>query len=113
MKYSDSDSDSVNDSINNPSALKKEMAELYPTKEGFKVRLADSAKTPSSALKWKISLLSGIIFLIVSAPLMYRLLDSLGRKVNIPICDEHGCPTPVGMAVTAVIFVLITRILMK
>jgi hypothetical protein len=106
MKYIDSSTDSTD-------TLKKEMAGLYPTKEGFKVRLADSAKTPSSALKWKISLLSGLIFLIVSAPLMYKLLDSVGRKMNVVICDEHGCPTPVGMAVTAVIFVLITRILMK
>jgi hypothetical protein len=100
----------------------KEMANLYPStsdKEGFKVRLSDSSGGSSckvsNSKKWKISLLAGILFLIISAPLLYKLVDGLLKKIRpeLSVCDEHGCPTPLGLAIHAVVFVILTRLLMK
>ena len=95
-------------------ALQNEMAALYPVKEGFKLRLADTAKPPSAnAAKWKASALSGLLFLLVSSPFLYKLVNGLTSKLNVEVCDSDGCPTPVGMAIHAVVFVLLVRILMK
>ncbi len=99
----------------------KEMAGLYPAspkKEGFKVRLTDSSGgscKASGSKKWKASLLAGILFLIISAPFLYKLMDGLIKKVKpeLSICDEKGCPTPLGIAIHAVVFVLLTRLLMR
>lgn len=85
--------------------LKEEMASMYPS---------STKSTPSSSTKWKISLLSGIIFLIISAPMLYKLTDGLLKKISpsLSLCDYSGCPTQLGLIVHAIVFVLITRMLM-
>jgi hypothetical protein len=98
--------------------LQKEMADKYPVKEGFKVRLRDTKdekNTLSSSQKWKVSLISGILFLIISAPLLYKTVDGLIRKINpnLSVCNEQGCPTPLGLAIHSVVFILVIRLLMK
>lgn len=98
-----------------PQELKSEMANLYPVKEGFKVRLSDTQNCASPSKKWQASLLAGILFLIISAPLLYRFVDGLVKRVNpnLSICDEKGCPTNLGLVLHAVVFVLLTRLLMR
>ena len=96
------------------SALKAEMAAQYPN-QNFRVRIGDANPSLSNKQKWNASILSGILFLIISAPFLYKIVDQvlaplLGAQ---KIADEHGHPTPLGMIVHAVVFVLIVRLLMK
>jgi hypothetical protein len=106
------------DESKNHIKLQAEMADLYPKKEGFKMSSSDrnsSCKTVTNSDKWKYSLLAGIIFLIVSAPLLYKLVDGLLKKVSpgLSVCDEHGCPTPLGLAIHSAVFVVIVKLMMK
>lgn len=98
--------------------LRKEMADKYPGKEGFKVRLSDTKcddKSLSSSKKWSVSLLSGILFLIISSPFLYNIVNKLMVKVspNLVLCDDKGCPTPLGLAVHTIVFILVVRLLMR
>lgn len=76
--------------------------------------LSIAKSAPSNSTKWKISILSGIIFLIISAPLLYKLTDGLLKKIspNLSLCNSDGCPTQLGLIVHAIVFILITRMLM-
>ena len=100
-----------------PSTIQQEMAGLYPSKEGFKVRLSDSSSScnVTNSDKWRISLLAGILFLIVSAPLLYKLVNAVLQKISpqLRVCDESGCPTSFGLVLHTIVFVLVTRLSMK
>jgi hypothetical protein len=67
----------------------------------------------NSADKWKVSVLSGFIFMLVSSPFLYQMLDKVGAVMNIDIASSSGCPTFVGLFITTVLFVIIVRFLMQ
>lgn len=94
------------------SQLQQEMASLYP-KEGFKVR-SSNPDSLSSRQKWNVSLLSGVIFLIISSPALYSLVNSAVQHVlpDLTIANE-GCPTLTGLLVHTLVFILIVRLLMR
>ncbi len=106
-------------SSSTPLEMQEEMASLYPSKEGFKVRLSDSNGSNDSNVsnpkKWQISLLAGVMFLIVSSPLLYRLVNGVLQKISpdLRVCDESGCPTTLGLIVHTIVFILLTRLSMK
>jgi hypothetical protein len=62
--------------------------------------------------KWQISLLSGLVFLLISAPALYKLTDMVGRAAGLPLASETGCPTLAGLLLHTIVFVLVTRLLM-
>ena len=64
---------------------------------------------PSNADKWRYTLLTTIIFLIVVNPMTYQLTQKLFGNVLGNIANACGCPTYVGIAVHAVVFTLILR----
>jgi hypothetical protein len=65
----------------------------------------------SNAEKWKYTLYTTVIFLIVANPYMYRFVQILlGRFVKV--ADKSGCPTWVGFLLHAVVFTLILRFIM-
>jgi len=70
-------------------------------------------KLYNSADKWKVSILSGFIFMLISSPFLYQMLDKLGSVINLNIASPSGCPTFLGLFVTTVLFVLIVRLLMQ
>jgi|TARA_B000000557_G_C20502812_1_gene328704 hypothetical protein len=62
--------------------------------------------------KWKYSIYSAIVFLIISSPYTYMLVNSmLGSLVSIS--KPTGCPTTVGLLLHAVVFMLIIRGMME
>ena len=80
----------------------------------------DSENTPveeappqvlSSEDKWKYTLYTTLIFLIVANPYTYKFVQIiLGRFVKI--ADKNGCPSWIGFLIHAVVFTLILRFIM-
>ena len=67
---------------------------------------------PTNGDKWRYTLLTTIIFLIVINPRTYQLTQKLFGNVLGNIANASGCPTTVGIAVHAVVFTLILRYIM-
>lgn len=64
--------------------------------------------------KWQVSLLSGLIFMLVSSPMLYSLMDSIIEPLlGIDLSSKKGCPTMAGLLLHTIVFVLIVRLLMK
>ena len=64
-----------------------------------------------SKSQWGLSLLGGLLFVIVSNPGLYNLVDAVTEQFGVSIANG-GCPTPGGVLVHGVVFTLITRVLM-
>lgn len=68
---------------------------------------------PSNADKWRYTLLTTLIFLIVVNPMTYQLVQKLFGNVLGNIANSAtGCPTYLGIAVHAVVFTLLLRYVM-
>lgn len=67
---------------------------------------------PSNADKWRYTLYTTVLFLIISSPYTYKLVQSIIGKL-IPICNRQGCPTASGLLVHALVFTLVLRVLMS
>ena len=65
----------------------------------------------SNTEKWRISLLAGLVFLLLSLPMTYDLIQSVGNLVNLNLANS-GCPTTLGLAVSTILYVLVSRALM-
>lgn len=60
----------------------------------------------------KSSLLAGLLFFIVASPFLFGLVDKLTSKLGLSIVSGE-CPTYYGLALHAVVFVILTRLLME
>ena len=66
---------------------------------------------PSNMDKWRWTLYTTILFLILVNPMTYKFVHKiLGSFVKI--ADGNGCPTTSGMLIHAAVFTLLLRILM-
>ena len=65
-----------------------------------------------SSDKWRYSIYSAIIFLIISSPYTYLLVDKLIGSF-VKISSPTGCPTLIGLFIHTVVFVLIIRGMME
>lgn len=63
--------------------------------------------------KLKIAALAGLVFLVVSAPYTYKLVNSLTSKVGLKVALPDGCATTQGLIVHTVVFILVTYLVMK
>lgn len=69
--------------------------------------------SPTNADKWRYTLLTTLIFLVVVNPMTYQLVNKLFRNVVGKIADPlTGCPTTMGIAIHAVVFTLLLRYVM-
>lgn len=90
------------------SDLIHQLAKQYPSK----MRATNEA--PSNLQKWKISLLSALIFIIVSSPMLYKIVNELTERFfSLSIINSDNNPTYIGMAIHAFVFMIVVRILMK
>ncbi len=64
---------------------------------------------PSNSTKWKISIFSLIIFIIIVNPNTYKFTDKLLGGIIGPLCDYNGCPTDRGLLVHSLVYLLIVR----
>lgn len=65
----------------------------------------------SDADKWKYTLYTTIIFLLVANPFTYQFVQILLGKF-VRIADKSGCPSKIGFLLHAVVFTLILRAIM-
>lgn len=70
-------------------------------------------KDSTSEDKWRYTLYTVVVFIIVVNPYTYILVDSILKNVGLNIADSGGCPTGVGLAVHTVVFTLLLRGLME
>ena len=80
--------------------------------EELKAEAESDCSCVSSDQKWLIAILLGIIFLIVSIPIIYRFSNTIFSKINLNTTDRNGIPTPFGLLLHTIIFIIIVRILM-
>ena len=70
-----------------------------------------SCEGKSSLDKWRYTLYTTILFLIIVNPMTYKLVNYiLGSLVKI--CDKNGCATTAGYLIHAVVFTLLLRLMM-
>ena len=62
--------------------------------------------------KWKYSLYSAIVFLIISYPYTYMVMNRLLGSF-IQISSPSGCPTLVGILIHTIVFGLVIRGIME
>lgn len=56
--------------------------------------------------KVKEALVAGLMFFIISHPIVYKLVDSLVGGLLGPIASPSGCPTTWGLIVHAAVFAI-------
>ena len=66
---------------------------------------------PSLKLKLLISLFSAVLFALLSLPVVYVFTNGLAKSVGLSFL-ENGVPTPLGIAVHAIVFAVIAFLLM-
>jgi len=82
---------------------KKENETFKGGVEGFSGR--------DSTMKWKYTIWTTILFLLIANPYTFKMVHKLLGKV-VYIANRDGCPTTAGLLVHAAVFALILRYLM-
>jgi hypothetical protein len=67
---------------------------------------------PTSGDKWRYSLYTLIVFIIVVNPMTYKLVNKLLVGLFGKIADAKGCPTMLGLVVHSLVFLLGIRYIM-
>lgn len=71
-------------------------------------------KPYTSKDKWIVSILAGILFLLISCPMAFRLSNSVIYYITgISLLTKDGCPNMIGIILHTIIFILIVRLLMR
>jgi hypothetical protein len=65
-----------------------------------------------SADKWRYTLYTTFILLILFNPWMYKVMNELLSGIVGPIANKAGCPTMLGFGIHALVFTIILRLLM-
>uniref|UniRef100_A0A6C0B8D4 Uncharacterized protein n=1 Tax=viral metagenome TaxID=1070528 RepID=A0A6C0B8D4_9ZZZZ len=67
---------------------------------------------PSASDKWRFTLYSTFVLVILFNPWTYSLVNSLLSRFIGQTATGNGCPTPLGFAIHVIIFTLIIRYMM-
>lgn len=57
--------------------------------------------------KLTVSAIAGLVFLIISAPMTYKLVNGLTKAIGLNIADANGCPNAIGLVVHTIVFTLL------
>lgn len=63
----------------------------------------------SSFMKWKITIFSAFIFLLVIHPQMYKLTQQVFGNILGKISEANGCPTTRGIILHTIVYILLVR----
>jgi hypothetical protein len=69
-------------------------------------------KHANSADKWRYTLYTTFLLLVLFNPWTYKLVNSLLSFAVGTIANKEGCPTSVGFGIHAVVFTVLLRLLM-
>jgi hypothetical protein len=71
-------------------------------------------KKPTNSDKWRFTIYTVIIFLLVINPYTYIFVNKLLGKIIGKIADpSNGCPTKLGFIVHTIVFTLLLRYIME
>ena len=70
-------------------------------------------KPYTSADKWTVSVMSGLLFLLVSSPYMFSITNELTSSFGLDISNKVGCPNLAGLLAHAAVFTVLLRLLMS
>jgi len=62
--------------------------------------------------KWIVSITSGLLFMIISSPFLYTILNSATKLIGVTI-SRNGCPNLTGLVLHSVLFAVMVRFLMR
>jgi len=62
--------------------------------------------------KWKYTLYTTLIVLLIFNPFTFKFMNSLLSSIVGKIASNDGCPTLLGLAIHAIVFTLIIRLIM-
>jgi len=68
--------------------------------------------SPKSNDKWRYTLYTTAVLLLLFNPWMYKTMNGLLSSFVGPIADKGGCPTTLGFLIHALVFTIILRLLM-
>ena len=68
--------------------------------------------SPKSSDKWRYTLYTTAVLLLLFNPWMYKTMNGLLSRFVGPIADKGGCPTTLGFLIHALVFTLIVRLMM-
>lgn len=74
--------------------------------------MSRSENKNASADKWRYTLYTTALLLILFNPWMYKTMNRILSSIVGPISSNTGCPTMLGFGIHALIFTLIVRLLM-
>jgi len=89
--------------MDEPQQQQQQKKETVQTPEAFSGRDLD--------MKWKYTIWTTIIFLLIANPYTFKMVHKFFGKV-VSIANRDGCPTTAGLLVHAAVFALIIRYLM-
>lgn len=69
-------------------------------------------KPYTSADKWTVAIISGLLFLAVASPYTFSLTNNFTSKLGLSISDRSGCPNLAGLLIHAIVYSLLLRLLM-
>jgi hypothetical protein len=69
----------------------------------------------SEKQKWMASAIGAVLFVIVSLPQIYQLVELIVSKLSgkSGLISNNGCPTMVGIILHGVVFLLLVRLSME
>ena len=90
------------------------MNKLYMnmSKDNCECKECDCCDGPSNMDKWRYTLYTTILFLIIVNPMTYKLVNGLLGSIFGSIADSKGCPSMMGILVHATVFTLLLRYMM-
>tara|TARA_A100001015_G_C15023094_1_gene729028 strand:- start:80 stop:316 length:237 start_codon:yes stop_codon:yes gene_type:complete len=62
--------------------------------------------------KWKYTILTTIIFIIITNPITYKITNAILKPILGPLIIKD-CPTEIGLAIHTIVFILILRYIME
>jgi len=65
-------------------------------------------KVPGLSPKLSAAVVAGLLFFIISNPIVYRIVDKLLGGLLGPIASPSGCPTTWGLIVHSAVFAAAT-----
>ena len=65
--------------------------------------------TDSSYKKWKISIFSAFLFILVINPYTYIFTQKMLGGLFGKIADINGCPTTLGLIIHTIVYILLVR----
>lgn len=72
------------------------------------------ARKYAAANKWVVALLAAILFFVMANPFLFQQTDKLARMISprLGLASISGLPNNYGLALHAILFALIVRLLM-